>query len=80
MATCFQKIIYGKYPIACVYLIYIYFYIKTSNLEKKLLRKFDENSRGVARIWEGGAKNFFCQIWKFACRLGSGLGASICYQ
>ena len=25
-------------------------------------------SRGVPRIWEGGAKNFFFQIWEFACR------------
>ena len=50
MATCFQKIIYGKYPIACVYLKYIYFYIKTCNFEKNLLRRFDENTRGVARI------------------------------
>ena len=24
--------------------------------------------RGVPRIWEGGAKNFFFQIWEFACR------------
>ena len=24
--------------------------------------------RGVPRIWQGGAKNFFFQIWKFACR------------
>ena len=24
--------------------------------------------RGVPRIWQGGGKNFFFQIWKFACR------------
>ena len=24
--------------------------------------------RGVARIWEGGGKNLFFQIWKLTCR------------
>ena len=28
----------------------------------------NNRDRGVPRNWEGGAKNFFFQIWEFACR------------
>ena len=35
---------------------------------EELKNVFESYNRGVPRIWQGGSKEFFLQIWKFACR------------
>ena len=49
MATCFQKTFHGKYPIASVYIIYIFFIEKTGNFRKFLKTKSDQNTHQNAQ-------------------------------